>query len=453
MGGGMARHSQHWYTRMEEVIMESTDGMRAWQVLSRRPVVSSNGAGLYGLARTKDGRFLKFLWECYSWDTNAHPGEILLVSSDDGKTRQKQPPLHDPEFASYAHRLRTLRDGTLVLALPLAPMWGHSAEAPMRTAVDLKADTGCQMTLTFSYDQGRTWTTPLPIYGGQSVSETDFVELPAGDLLCINNSIFAHPGRQIIRRTAQGWVPRPFEKSWSRVVPETIALTEDGLLVGCLRTATYLCSDDLGLTWFPLSGIPEEVKKNHEVYQPWIVYLGDGRFACAGHNGGDNYFRELDQHIMIHFFKVEHLRRTKNTRLELSRAFDSSRSRWLNSYALKLTCDGEPLPDKDLEFWFVERDKPGYDAFGKYTLAERLGMGGEIVRAQTGADGVAHVNLSKLDGVTYMHHTIQIVVRFNVNRQDPAYKPVQTPQYEFYTVAEYCDRHCTADNYRKAAAR
>ena len=62
------------------------------------------------------------------------------------------------------------------------------------------------MSLYFSYDQGNVWEGPLPIFGGQYVSETDFVELPGGDLLCINNSFFANPGRQRIYRSADAGV-------------------------------------------------------------------------------------------------------------------------------------------------------------------------------------------------------------------------------------------------------
>jgi len=86
------------------------------------------------------------------------------------------------------------------------------------------------MTLCFSYDQGRTWTSPLPIYGGHNVIETDFVELSSGDLLCINSSVFAKPAGSYLPHRAR-FLPRAFERSLSKVVPETVALTEDGQLV------------------------------------------------------------------------------------------------------------------------------------------------------------------------------------------------------------------------------
>ena len=69
-----------------------------------------------------------------------------------------------------------------------------------------------EMMLFLSFDQGRTWSNPLPILSGQMVSETDFVELPDGHLLFFNNTIFATPGRQMVYReggagSGQGLTP------------------------------------------------------------------------------------------------------------------------------------------------------------------------------------------------------------------------------------------------------
>jgi hypothetical protein len=419
--------------QMEIVMLESLDGMKSWEVISREPVRFQHSAGSFGQARTRDGRFVRFVWNCYALEAAPNPGEILRTSSDNGRTWQRQPKFHDAQFCSYPHRMRTLRDGTLVLALPMQPAWGAGTDYPMRTCRNLNAASTGGMHLCLSSDQGRTWTAPLSIYAGLPVSETDFVELPSGDLLCINNSIFADPGRQVVHRTQHGWLAGVFERSYSQVVPETVALTEDGLLVGCLRNSHYLWSDDLGLTWFPLKGIPEEIARGRETYQPWIHYLGGGRFANAGHFGGDNAPGQLDQYVMIHFFNVERLRKTKTTHIELNRDFDEGAHRWKNSYTLRLTCEGAPLANKELEAWFVERDKPGYDSRGKERLEDRMKMGGETARVHTGEDGVARLAIPRLDAISNPHHTIQVVARFNADRSDPDYKPAMTPEFEFYS--------------------
>ena len=137
-----------------------------------------------------------------------------------------------------------------------------------------------------------------------------------------------------------------FEYVLSGRVPETVALTEENILVGCMRNSHYYWSDDLGSTWQPLAGIPDSITRSRECYQPWIQYLGNGRFACAGHYGEDDAFGSVDQFLMIHFFRLEVLRRTKSTPLELTRDFEDAHSRWKNAYTLRLTVDGRPLAGK-----------------------------------------------------------------------------------------------------------
>ncbi|MFN0165921.1 MAG: sialidase family protein [Bryobacteraceae bacterium] len=423
--------------RMEMVILESSDEMKTWRVISREPARFQHSAGQFGTARTRDGRFLRFVWAVYGLEEKPHPGEIFFTSSDNGKTWRKQPPFHGRELISHPHRLRTLKDGTLVLALPIAPAWGTGASLPVRTARNMNAAGSLQMTLCFSYDQGRTWSQPLPIYGGETVSETDFAELPSGDLLCINNSIFARPGRQVVYRKGNRWWPGAFEFLTSGRAPETVALTGEGILVGCMRSSHYYWSDDLGYTWQPLAGIPDAITRSRECYQPWIQHLGQGRFACAGHYGADDAFGSVDQSLMIHFFRLEVRRRTRGTRLELTRDFDPSRNRWKNEYSLSLTTDGNPLAGKDVEFWWVERRKPGYESFSKHTLDERIKMGGRLLNLRTAADGSAHVNLPEMDSVADPHHSYQLIARFNADKRDTEFKPAQTALFEFYANSVY----------------
>src|SRR5205814_2268191 len=98
-----------------------------------------------------------------------------------------------------------------------------------------------------------------------------------------------------------------------------------------------------------------------EVYQPWIHALDDGRIACAGHFGADDPIGKQDQHISRHLFRLRVNRRTQDARLDVVRDFDEAADRWPNAYTLRLTREGQPLADKEIEFWYVERDAPGYD--------------------------------------------------------------------------------------------
>ncbi|NJD03069.1 MAG: exo-alpha-sialidase [Ruminiclostridium sp.] len=423
---------------MEMVIVESVDGMKTWNVISREPCRFQHSAGSFGQARTKDGRFIRFVWAAYSLDDDIKPNEIFYASSDNGKTWQKQAPLFDSRFVSYAHRLRTLRDGTLVLALPMCPAF--SVERP-RAAKNLNTVSETLMHLVFSSDQGRTWSQPLPILGDQGVGETDFVELPSGDLLFIASSMWPRPGRQVIYRTEKGFIPGAFESVTSTYdfVPETVCITEDGLLVGCHRSTfsntQYAFSDDGGLSWLPIKGPMENMGR---IYQPWIQYLGNGSFACAGHVGGDEPIsgrdNDRDQCVMLHLFEIEVLKKTKATDLKVFRDFDKETGRYKNEYTLVLTCDGVPVAGKEIEFWYAERDKPGYDTWGRHTLEERMKMGGELIRVQTGDDGKAHVKLSQFDKIDYIHHCIKLVASFNTDGKYNEYKPARSLQYQFYSV-------------------
>ena len=423
---------------MEAVILESTDDMHTWKEVSRQPFRHHHTVGQFGTARTRDGRFLRFVWSCYSLDDATAANEIFSTSWDDGQTWQKMPPFHDPHFASHPHRLRTLRDGTLVLCVPFHARW-DTPERPVRTCRDLRTLGDMQMNLFISFDQGRAWQGPLPVFPGQNVSETDFVELPSRDLLFVNNSIFAHPGRQLVYRQGETFTPAPLEKSHGdtavggeNMVPETVCLTPDGILVGCMRAGRYQWSDDLGRTWWPLAGIPDV---GPQVYQPWICALADGRIACAGHYGRDAPISGADrddQYLSIHFFRLEVQRRTRDTRILVEREIDPQTRSCRNAYTLSLQCGDAPLAAKEIEFWYVERDQPGYDSFGRNPLEERMQMGGVLIQERTDADGRVRVDLPHLDG-RGIHHSIQFVVRFNADRSDPDYKPCQTCQFEFYS--------------------
>lgn len=354
---------------------------------------------------------------------------IYYVSSDAGRSWQLQPPFHDARFFSYAHRLRTLRDGTMVLAVPFSPGYGPGQERPTRMARDLAADTEMQMSLYFSKDQGRSWNGPLMLFGGLAVSETDFVELPSGDLLFVN-WLPPRRGRQIVYRSASGWHPGPAEHFGAGVAPETVALTPQGILVGCLRPGSYYWSDDGAKSWHKLDGIPN---RGPECYQPWIQVLPDGRIACAGHYGSDDPFGRNNHYVSMHLFQLEVSGHRAATRLSLSRDFDEAGREWRNSFRLSLTSNGSPLAGQELEVWYVERDQPGYDSYADLSLAERMRRGGQRMALRTDAAGNAALALPQFDRLSREHHTIQIAARFNAERRVPGFLPAETFLYEFYT--------------------
>jgi hypothetical protein len=255
----------------------------------------------------------------------------------------------------------------------------------------------------------------------------------------INNSIFANPGRQFIYRDGPRFVPGPLEFIRSGSVPETVCLTADGVLVGCMRPGSYAWSDDLGENWQPLSG----VAGNGEVYQPWIHALSDGRIVCAGHFGADDPIasgRSHENTIHLHTFRLQVNQHTQSTRLRIARDYDAPRRHWLNRYTLRLTQGDQPLAGKEIEVWFVERYQPGYNSYNSASLDERMQSGGTLLRVTTDEQGRAQVQLPEnYDQTTDPHLSYQLIARFNANRADPVYKPSQTPQLEYYAYARMQD--------------
>jgi hypothetical protein len=410
----------------ELVLLKSTDEMKSWKVISRQAVVANGGA--FGQAMTPDGTLHRFVWACYSRDPGVKSGDIYEVSHDEGRTWVAGPKFVSDEFAWYPQRLRTLRDGTLVLCCPRASKWGKGTDSPVRAAVRFDVVSDMEMMLYFSRDQGKSWSNALPILSGQNVAETDFVELPNGNLLFVNNSIFATPGRQIIYREGDRFTPGPLERVQSGTVPETICLTEEGLLVGCMRPGTYYYSEDLGRNWKLLPGAPASI----EVYQPWIQYLGHGMIACAGHYGADDPIGGRDQSIDLHRFSIGHFQKPVAAKLWIERGFDASTKRFLNSYTVSLTADGRPIADGAIEVWYVARGAAGYDSFNSQPLETRMKMGGKRVMLRTGSDGRARLDLPEFDGVADINASYQLAIRFNVDGSDARYATAVLPQLEFY---------------------
>jgi hypothetical protein len=410
----------------ELILLKSDNTLQHWNLISRTTTQTDGGA--FGQASTSSGRLLRFVWACYSTDPSIRSSDIYYQSDDAGKTWKKMPSFVSDRFAWYPHRLRTLRDGTLVLVAARASKWGTGSDYPIRAAMNLDTVSDMEMMAFFSRDEGKSWSNPLPIFSGQTVSETDFVELPNGNLLFINNSIFANPGRQFVYRDVDRFTPGPLERVQSGTVPETICLADDDVLVGCHRPGTYYWSNDLGQNWQPLGGTPVTM----EVYQPWIAYLGNGKVACAGHYGADDPIKSRDQFISVHTFNVEVLQKPTHVKLWVDRKFDAPTKRFLNSYDISLTLNGAPLPNKDIAIWYVARNQAGYDSYNSKPLKERMVAGGKTVTLHTDSSGKAELSLPEFDAVTDIHTSYQMVIRFNSDHKYREYLSAQLPQLEFY---------------------
>jgi hypothetical protein len=200
------------------------------------------------------------------------------------------------------------------------------------------------------------------------------------------------------------------------------------VLIGCQRPGTYYCSTDLGQNWQPLEGVPA----SDEVYQPWIHYLGGEKVACAGHLGADDPIGGRDQYISLHTFNIRVLQKTSNARLWIERDFDEKTKNFLNAYTISLTAGNRPIAEKDVQVWYVARDTPGYDSWNSKPLPERMKLGGKTMTLKTDSAGKARLVLREFDGITNIHASYQLVIRFNPEHQYPEYNPTELPQLEFY---------------------
>jgi hypothetical protein len=169
-----------------------------------------------------------------------------------------------------------------------------------------------------------------------------------------------------------------------------------------------------------------------EVYQPWIQYLGHGKVACAGHYGADDPIGGRDQYIALHTFNVQTLHKTTTPKLWIERAFDNAKKSFLNRYTISLKADDKPLPNKEIEVWYVARDQPCYDSYNSKPLAERMKLGGKTVTLTTNDKGEAQLNLPEFDNIESIHASYQMVIRFNADHHDKDYNSAQLPQLEYY---------------------
>ncbi len=128
--------------------------LKTWMEVSREPYRHQHSVSQFASARTRDGRMLRFNWACYSLDPETKPNEFLWTSSDNGQTWSAAPTICPVLFACYPHRLRTLRDGTLVVCVPNGPRWGKDQDHSTRTATRLDTNNEMRMSLFFRLSSG-----------------------------------------------------------------------------------------------------------------------------------------------------------------------------------------------------------------------------------------------------------------------------------------------------------
>jgi hypothetical protein len=414
--------------KTDVVMMRSTDGAKTWKETRRTNETELNSASDSGNLspwRVPDGRLLGVSW--------GMPG-FLRESADDGLHWKPVRELMDGRYYDVAPFIcRLLKDNkTLVIYCPYNHSWGPGKLLPGRLYSQPGQRASWTASLIFSEDFGKTFSNPVPIYPGVPVTESEFVELPSGDLLFIHAKLFggkAH--RQLIRKTKLGWIPEPMEDV-SDAAPETFVRTDEGYLVGASRNSVYVWSDDDGVSWYPLAGA-----KTGE-YQPRALMLPGNRVLFVWHHGGDLPYGQVDEYIGQHTFKVTVEQPRTRSKLALSRVFDEKAGKYICAFDATLTSeDGKPIANRPIEFSIVGRDQPGYEPFGGAMPWEH----GSKKTATTDAKGVARVEYPDQQKVTSIHQTYQIAARFDPDRKDAEYAPATSLMVEYYAVTMTAERN------------
>lgn len=221
-------------------------------------------------------------------------------------------------FVGWESPIR-LHDGTMLVGFS-AGYWHASPPTPFRVSPkdlktwqdlgmpkDIEAPRGGRAMIIRSTDGGRTWTKPATIIDTPADDRhPNFLELPDGTILC---SFFTYPGQgdpekepelaartHILRSTDGGrtWgppktLPSPFIFD---ATDGPFILLKDGSVMLVIygspkkdvpEQVGVFRSTDKGETWQLLS----VVKSNHEMSEPTIAQLPDGRLVLMARPEGD----------------------------------------------------------------------------------------------------------------------------------------------------------------------
>lgn len=422
----------------EYVNLRSSDGGRTWSETGRCRVHTRH----YWHVGFPDGRLVRMIGtQHYRYDAgNDRFCTVVEESTDGGNTWREISRFLEGVFF-YGHKFKKLPDGSIVAAGPVAPSFGPGGRRVSRWSdlpgqcVDLE---GCFL---ISRDGGYAWDGPHYLFPGVRADEFDVVQLRDGSLLFINSTVQSgRPVRQIVRRSSTGYINEPMmeirrgkpreDEPWAGFTPETVVLTESGLLVGARRMQPYSCSNDMGENWYEIGGMPDSG------YQPMLETLPDGRLLCVWHQGHDNRFGEEDMFIGAHSFRVkEHLPRA--TSLSLERMLSQDGSQYVNAFKARLTSDGRPVEGRRIAFriapWFLPDGGENWAP-----LAEAK----DVRAATTNADGVAVLRLPDKDVIPDIHYSYWIDAVFAPDEGDRL-QPCRGPKQRAYAMTPR--RNCPAN--------
>lgn len=286
-------------------VIESNDGAQTWnRTAGDVPEGSCRGMAVLG-----DGTMVRVSW--------SGPGAVQR-STDAGRT-WSDPIFFLPkdQYTSRPTVIRPLHDGRLVLF----------AGCRKQTDPEYKL----VKTMFVSSDQGKTWGPPITLMSAEEGlnEESDFCELPSGDLLWIHRSehypgkfvpvpplAYHEPGsaktpadfcytdrwQSIARKSGNTFVPQPPTKvPFAHSGFPCVLRTREGIVLHLATGASHWSADE-GKTWNKLM-VGDKPLGTH--YYPRAFQMADGRILCIGHRGGDDIYGTVDQAIIQQMFRLK----------------------------------------------------------------------------------------------------------------------------------------------------
>lgn len=394
-------------TVSERVYMASDDGGEHWYETGRCPLAE----GSFLNAGFADGRLVGLDVGRVNAARTGWCDYIAVRESTDGGSTWTETARLLEGCAVYLWRLRRLRDGSLlVLASFYGTPWGIGCERATRNTM-LPGETYLNKIQTFFLHSpdGRSFSGPHYVLPGIGAHEYDAAELSDGRLLFVAGDVQGTPvGRQLVRRSAQGFIngpllpigagapPEPAKNPQGGFVPESIVCLPGDVLVGARRGKPFSCSGDLGQTWTVIEGA------GTGLYQPCIRLLPDGRAAAFGHCGADSAVGQTRMAIAADLFRLDGAP-PAGCELSLERVLSADGSHYGNAYTARLTCKGSPVAGRQMTFRVV----PFWTEDGAVnTLAQEQAP--IRLSAMTDADGLTHAAFPAFDAVRDIHFAYTI---------------------------------------------
>ena len=306
-------------------ILQSTNSGGSWTVadpnLPATPAVTNPRApGYYqmppnsrrGMWVSADGEtMVRPTWDIPHSDGSVHG--YVLRSTDGGQTWSEPINLPAGSYGSYSGVYPNLvKQVTLGSGNPALVLMAGVIPSGL-TGVHPNAYITKHMFL--STDQGQTWGDPIELMPQTTgaCEESDFVQLPDGDLMWIHraehfdssgNYLSTDRLKSISTRTGDTFVSQPASSvPFKPSIFPCELMTREGIILDLDSNGSHW-SDDNGQTWHNLLVDGQRQVPN---YYPKALQTADGTIVVLSHKGGDDRYGFTDQSIMQQTFRLSEI--------------------------------------------------------------------------------------------------------------------------------------------------